>query len=217
MNSSRPEQLTLPCPLVRAGARTPAIASSWRGEVIVALYEQILRQDRIPRIPKHVLLYLVFRANESNVAWPSQSLIAKQLGYSRQHIIKAVDWLRHHGWIATIPKGKILLYDLSPILTHLSPEVTGTCNRRLHRTSIELATKNKSSEERLDDFKKQVLQKCEGDIPTVAMALDIIIERAQQSGITIASPSYLEVALERFSFDSGQDREEILQRRRRIQ
>lgn len=66
-----------------------------------------------------------------------------------------------------------------------------------------------------DDFKKIVLGKCEGPTGDVEIALDIIIERARQSGINITSPKYLEVALGRFNFQEGQDREELMQRQGR--
>jgi hypothetical protein len=67
-----------------------------------------------------------------------------------------------------------------------------------------------------DDFKKIVLAKCEDSNGDVSIALNIIIERARRSGINIASPKYLEVALDRFNFQEGQDREELMQRRRMV-
>jgi len=68
----------------------------------------------------------------------------------------------------------------------------------------------------LDDFKKIVLAKCKDPDGIVSTALDIIIERAQRSGTNITSPKYLEVALDRFNFQEGQDREDLMQRERMV-
>jgi hypothetical protein len=62
--------------------------------------------------------------------------------------------------------------------------------------------------DRLDDFKKIVLAKCKDPDGILPTALDIIIERARRSGINVTSPKYLEVALDRFNFHEGQDRED---------
>ena len=60
----------------------------------------------------------------------------------------------------------------------------------------------------LDDYKKIVLAKCKDPDGILSTALDVIIDRATRSGINVASPNYLEVALDRFNFEEGQDRED---------
>ena len=66
-----------------------------------------------------------------------------------------------------------------------------------------------SNGDRLDDFKKLVLTKSKDNSDgTLSTVLDIIIERARRSGINVTSPKYLEVALDRFNFHEGQDRED---------
>jgi hypothetical protein len=62
--------------------------------------------------------------------------------------------------------------------------------------------------DRLDDFKKRVLAKCEDPAGDLAIALDVIVERVRRSGVNVTSQKYLEVALERFDFQAGQDRED---------
>jgi hypothetical protein len=62
--------------------------------------------------------------------------------------------------------------------------------------------------DRLDDFKKKVLAKCKDRDDVLATALDVIIERVRRSGINVTGPNYLEVALNRFDFQGGQDRED---------
>jgi hypothetical protein len=73
-----------------------------------------------------------------------------------------------------------------------------------------------SNGDRLDDFKKIVLAKCKDDSDgNLSTALDIIIDRARRSGINVTSAKYLEVALCRFNFLEGQDREDWMNARRR--
>jgi hypothetical protein len=113
------------------------------------LYESALCDESLPRIPKDVLRYIIFRSNETNTCYFSQSKACKQLKYCRQQLSEAVSWLREHGYILTIARGRILTYDLSPYMTrrpHLSPNTTvlssratGTCRPERHRTSSELA------------------------------------------------------------------------------
>jgi hypothetical protein len=62
--------------------------------------------------------------------------------------------------------------------------------------------------DRLDDFKKIVLAKCKDPDGMLSIALDVIVERTRRSGINVTSPKYLEVALDRFNFQEGQDRED---------
>ena len=62
--------------------------------------------------------------------------------------------------------------------------------------------------DRLDDFKKTVLAKCKDPDGMLSIALDVIVERTRRRGINVASPKYLEVALDRFNFHEGQDRED---------
>jgi hypothetical protein len=72
-----------------------------------------------------------------------------------------------------------------------------------------------SDGDRLDDFKQIVLAKCKDDSDcTLSTALDIIIDRARRSGVNVTSPKYLEVALDRFNFHEGQDREDWMNARR---
>ena len=70
--------------------------------------------------------------------------------------------------------------------------------------------------DRLDDYKKIVLAKCKDPDGILSTALDIIIERARRSGINVTSPKYLEVALDRFNFQEGQDHEDWMQRQRGV-
>ena len=65
-----------------------------------------------------------------------------------------------------------------------------------------------SNGDRLDDFKKIVLAKCKDPDGMLSIALDVIVERTRRSGINVTSPKYLEVALDRFNFHEGQDRED---------
>ena len=99
---------------------------------------------------------------------------------------------------------------VSSIFEHNSGEIGN------HHHSPQAPKLCSSNSDRLDDFKKIVLAKCKDDSEdTLSTALDIIIERALQSGVTVSSPKYLEVALERFDFQAGaQDREELMRRRR---
>lgn len=62
-----------------------------------------------------------------------------------------------------------------------------------------------------DDLKKLFLEKCEDPEGTINTALDVIISRAEASGVTIRSTQYLDAALKNFNFESGQDREDWLQ------
>jgi hypothetical protein len=72
-----------------------------------------------------------------------------------------------------------------------------------------------SHHHRVDDFKKIVLAKCKDPDSSIETAIEIIIDRARQSGVNISSPKYLLAALDRFDFQAGQDREALMQRRRR--
>jgi hypothetical protein len=116
----------------------------------IAIYESVLRDDSLPRIPKHVLLYLVFRAGDDDTCYPSQGLIAKQIRYGRQRVAEAISYLKDQKYIVTKPKGRCLVYDLSSIRTRqgynlsgFKPDLSGgrtrTCPPGGHRTSIELA------------------------------------------------------------------------------
>jgi hypothetical protein len=62
--------------------------------------------------------------------------------------------------------------------------------------------------DRLDDLKKKVLAECTDPNGDLATALDVIIERVKRAGINVTSAKYLEVALQRFDFQTGQDRED---------
>ncbi len=68
--------------------------------------------------------------------------------------------------------------------------------------------------DRLDDYKEIVLAKCKDPDGILSTALEIIVERARRSGINVTSPKYLEVALDRFNFQEGQDHEDWMQRQR---
>jgi hypothetical protein len=120
-----------------------------------SLFESALRDENLPQIPKHLLLYLIFRANETDTCFGSQNRIAKQLAYHRQRINEATTWLREAGYIDTRSKGRILTYDLSATRTrysptcppgghHLSAPRTSTCPPSGHRTRIEQAFKDKN-------------------------------------------------------------------------
>lgn len=69
--------------------------------------------------------------------------------------------------------------------------------------------------DRLDDFRNNVLSRCEDSDGILATALDIIVDRIRQSGVNVNSPKYLEVALANFDFQQGEDREQLMQRLRR--
>lgn len=112
-----------------------------------------------------------------------------------------------------------------PNLVGVTPPESGTTQRvknqgsesgavcvGVEKTSGEIA----SHHHPLDDFKKIVLAKCKDSDGIVSTALDIIIERALRSGINVTSPKYLEVALDRFNFYGGQDREDLMQRERMV-
>lgn len=72
-----------------------------------------------------------------------------------------------------------------------------------------------SDADRFDDYKKIILAKCKDDSQgTLSTALDIIIDRARQSGVNPSSPNYLEAALDRFNFREGEDREQWMAARR---
>jgi biotin operon repressor len=89
------------------------------------LYDRILDDYTIPRLQKQVLLYLVYRANESFKCWPSQRTIARQLGHSRQRICTSVVWLREYGFLTSQQKGRVSYCDMSLSATrYLSPRVT---------------------------------------------------------------------------------------------
>ncbi len=116
----------------------------------ISLYESVLRDDALPRIPKHVLLYLVFRSNDSDQCYPSQSLIGKQLRYGRQRIAEAITFLKCGKYVETCAKGRVLMYDLSGMRTRYEKNLSGfksdlsgrrtpTCPNSGHRTRSELA------------------------------------------------------------------------------
>jgi Helix-turn-helix domain len=66
----------------------------------------------------------------------------------------------------------------------------------------------KSSSRTPDDLKQQVLSKCQDPEGIISKALDVVIARAESSGVKINSAQYLEKSLENF-FNSLQDREYI--------
>lgn len=89
---------------------------------------------------------------------------------------------------------------------------SGSVCVEVEKTSGEIVNHHHS----LDDFKKIVLAKCKDQDGILSSALDIIIERARRSRINVTSPKYLEVALNRFNFHEGQDREDLMQRERMV-
>lgn len=129
----------------RGGLHRPDPSPLAGGALDIHLYEIALRDESLPRVPKHVLLYLIFRCGESKECWPSQKTIARQLCYSRQSVSDAITTLRTTHFIETKTKGRILVYDLSSWATCqtirqvMSPRPTSTCQPSRHRTSIELA------------------------------------------------------------------------------
>jgi hypothetical protein len=70
------------------------------------------------------------------------------------------------------------------------------------------ADESSPNRDRLDDFKEQVLAKCTDPKGQLAIALDVIVDRARRSGTNVTSSKYLEIALQRFDFQEGQDRED---------
>jgi hypothetical protein len=97
-------------------------------EMNLALYEAVLRDDSLPRIPKQVLLYLVYRSNPDR-CFPSQTTMAKQLQWRRQSISAAINLLRAVGRIKTVIQGKHLEYDIGPCFTFytVEPSTQKTC------------------------------------------------------------------------------------------
>ena len=83
------------------------------------------------------------------------------------------------------------------------------------KSSVQTPKKQRNGNYSTDDLKKLCLEKCENPNEYVSTALDIIISRAESSGVTIRSPQYLEKALDTFNFAAGQDREELLQAMRK--
>jgi uncharacterized protein YdaU (DUF1376 family) len=85
-------------------------------------------------------------------------------------------------------------------------------------TKLESSNGSLGSADSLDDSKKIVLGKCTDDSQgTLSAALEVIVERIRRSGVNVSDPvKYLEAALHRFNFESGQDCEDWMQKRRRI-
>lgn len=108
----------------------------------IALYEYALRDESLPRIPKHVLLYFIFRCGENKECYVSQAKLAKQLCYTRARVSNAINFLREAGIIESRTRGKILTYDLCPYSTcakkaqDVCPQSTRTSAPRAHRTSF---------------------------------------------------------------------------------
>jgi hypothetical protein len=92
-----------------------------------------------------------------------------------------------------------------PSLPSLPDKNTGESSQR---DPVENSEHESSNGDRLDDFKKKVLAKCEDPNGQLAVALDVIVERVRRSGINVTSQKYLEAALHRFDFQGGQDRED---------
>jgi len=67
----------------------------------------------------------------------------------------------------------------------------------------------------VDDLKKSYLAKCKDPDGVLSLAIDIIVERAESSGVKIKSEKYLETAINNFSFESGKDRDELVGRMHR--
>lgn len=114
------------------------------------LYEAVLNDFDLPKVPKDFLLLLIFRSDQSDTCFPSQVKMAKQLGYSRQRAPEAFKYLRERGLVSTQARGRILMYNLSACRTHyfsqpvrlkdkiLSVKRTSTCPPAGHRTRSEL-------------------------------------------------------------------------------
>jgi len=80
-----------------------------------------------------------------------------------------------------------------------------------NKSSIQPPKKPKNGKPSTDDLKKSFLEKCEDPEGTLEHAVDIIISRAETYGVNIQSENYLETSLKNFNFDSGKDREELMQ------
>ena len=113
---------------------------------------------------------------------------------------------------------KVLETPVNPrfLVQSISPESGSVCVV-VEKTSGEIVNHHhppqaqklcSSNGDRLDDFKKIVLAKCKDPDGMLSIALDVIVERTRRSGINVTSPKYLEVALDRFNFHEGQDRED---------
>jgi uncharacterized protein YdaU (DUF1376 family) len=79
-----------------------------------------------------------------------------------------------------------------------------------------LPLKDLKSSPNVDDLKKSILAKSEDPRGQIAAMLEIICERAERSGTTIRSEAYLLTALDNFDTQAGQDREELMQRMRKV-
>lgn len=84
-----------------------------------------------------------------------------------------------------------------------------------NKSSIQPPQKPKNGKPSIDDLKKSFLEKCEDTSGTLEYAIDIIISRAETYGVNIQSENYLETSLKNFNFQSGKDREELMQAMRK--
>jgi hypothetical protein len=57
---------------------------------------------------------------------------------------------------------------------------------------------------------KNVLAESKDPDGILSAALDVIIDSARRSGINVSIRRYLDVALERFDFHGGQDKEDLM-------
>jgi hypothetical protein len=72
-----------------------------------------------------------------------------------------------------------------------------------------------SSGARVDDLKRSYLSKCQDPQGIIAAIVEIICERAEKSGIAIKTERYIEISVESFDTQNGQDREDLQQFMRR--
>jgi hypothetical protein len=98
------------------------------------------------------------------------------------------------------------------VVPFVASESTG-----LESSSSPHPPKPDDSHSRVESLKAKVLAKCQGPVEDVAIALDVIIDRAERSGSDINSAHYLEVSLDKFNFQGGQDREDLMNARRKRQ
>lgn len=60
--------------------------------------------DRLPSRAVTLYLYLTQRANKDGQCWPSERRIAKDLSMSKSTVRRAIEDLKHSGYILTEPR-----------------------------------------------------------------------------------------------------------------
>jgi hypothetical protein len=164
-----------------AGARPPASASVWRGEVEIPLYESVLKDPKIPQIEKNLLRYIIFRCNgDTRLCYFTQARAGQELGISSCRISRAVSWLRKHDYIKTKFNGKILVFEVcstvKPALSHKQPCFAPRANRTRSELAIGTGAPPPSSpeepiSEKLWEVRERLLAKERKNVPEQLAAI----------------------------------------------